>query len=175
MNTAEIWWREKCAVILLLVWQSCDNLSGHQAILHRKLDEWKKWMYTFRLRMLNYNFLQICYSTHNGERKMANIEKYWVFQKKSPSNNGSIFGNFLGKHPGENHWLTVQTATNRRSDESRTTASAWPLSCYIVDDVTRPNMANTEYNLIILSHIVLAKFSITSREIFWSLLTFHAN
>jgi hypothetical protein len=31
-----------------------------------------------------------------------------------------------------------------------------------------------EYSLIILSHIVLAKFS-TSREMFWSLLTFHAN
>jgi hypothetical protein len=30
-------------------------------------------------------------------------------------------------------------------------------------------------NLIILSHIVLAKFSITSREIFWSLLISHAN
>jgi hypothetical protein len=42
------------------------------------------------------------------------------------------------------------------------------LSCYIVDDVTRPNTAYTEYSLIILSHIVLAKFSI-------SLLTFHAN
>jgi hypothetical protein len=56
--------------------------------------------------------------------------------------------------------------TNRRSDESRTTASALPLSCYIVDDVTRPNMAYTEYSLVILSHIVLAgKFPITSREI----------
>jgi hypothetical protein len=41
-----------------------------------------------------------------------------------------------------------------------------PLTCYIVDDVMRPNMAYTEYNLIILSHIVLAKYSITSREIF---------
>jgi hypothetical protein len=29
--------------------------------------------------------------------------------------------------------------------------------------------------LIILSRIVLAKFSITSREIFWLILTFHAN
>jgi hypothetical protein len=57
------------------------------------------------------------------------------------------------------------TATNRRSDESRTTASALPFpSCYIVDDVTRPDMAYTEYSLIILSHIVLAKFAITSRE-----------
>jgi hypothetical protein len=34
---------------------------------------------------------------------------------------------------------------------------------------------HTEYNLIILSHIVLAKFTITSRELFWSLLPFHAN
>jgi hypothetical protein len=51
---------------------------------------------------------------------------------------------------------------NRRSDESRTTASALNLSCYIVDDV----MVYTEYSLIILSHIVLTKFSITSREIF---------
>jgi hypothetical protein len=56
------------------------------------------------------------------------------------------------------------TATNRRSDESRTTASARPLTCYIVDDVTRPNMAYTEYSLIIFSHIVLAKFSITSKK-----------
>jgi hypothetical protein len=40
------------------------------------------------------------------------------------------------------------------------------LSCYIVDDDSRPNMAYTEYSLIILSHIVLAKFAITSREIF---------
>jgi hypothetical protein len=55
---------------------------------------------------------------------------------------------------------------NRRSDESRTTASARPLTCYIVDDVTRLNMAYTEYSLIILSHIVLAKSSITLREIF---------
>jgi hypothetical protein len=62
-------------------------------------------------------------------------------------------------------YVCRKTATNRRSDESRTTASARPLKCYIVDDVTRPNMANTEYSLIILSHIVLAKFSITSREI----------
>jgi hypothetical protein len=57
--------------------------------------------------------------------------------------------------------------TYRRSDESRTT-TALPLSCQnIVDDVTR-----TEYGipriarLIILSHIVLAKFAITLREIF---------
>jgi hypothetical protein len=36
-------------------------------------------------------------------------------------------------------------------------------------------MAYTEYNLMILSH-VLAKFSITLREIFWSLyMTFHTN
>jgi hypothetical protein len=33
------------------------------------------------------------------------------------------------------------TATNRSPDESRTTASALRLSCYIVDDVTRPNTA----------------------------------
>jgi hypothetical protein len=59
-----------------------------------------------------------------------------------------------------------ELATNRRSDESRTTASALPLSCYIVDDVTMPNVAYTEYSLIILSHIVLAKLAITSREIF---------
>jgi hypothetical protein len=47
-----------------------------------------------------------------------------------------------------------------RSDESRSTA------CYIFDDITRPNMAYTAYSLLILSHIVLAKFAITSREIF---------
>jgi hypothetical protein len=41
----------------------------------------------------------------------------------------------------------------------RTTASARPLSCYIVDDVTRPNMVYTEYNLIILSYTDLAKYS----------------
>jgi hypothetical protein len=35
-------------------------------------------------------------------------------------------------------------------------------------------VAYTEYSLIILSHIVLAKLAITSREIFWSQLTFHA-
>jgi hypothetical protein len=40
------------------------------------------------------------------------------------------------------------------------------LSCYIVDDVTKPYMAYTEYSRFILSHNVLAKFSITSREIF---------
>jgi hypothetical protein len=63
---------------------------------------------------------------------------------------------------------------DRRSDESRTIASALTLSCYIVDDVRRPNMAYTEYSLIILSHILLAS-TMTSREIFWSLLTFHSN
>jgi hypothetical protein len=41
----------------------------------------------------------------------------------------------------------VVIATNRRSDESRTTASALRLSCYIIDDVTRPNTAYTEYRL----------------------------
>jgi hypothetical protein len=68
-----------------------------------------------------------------------------------------------------NSKLLEQRGTNRRSDESRTTASALRLSCYIIDDVndvTRPNMAYTEYSRFILSHIVLAKFSITSREIF---------
>jgi hypothetical protein len=40
------------------------------------------------------------------------------------------------------------------------------LNRQIVDDVTRPNMAYTEYSLVILSHIVVAKFVITSREIF---------
>jgi hypothetical protein len=59
--------------------------------------------------------------------------------------------------------LVAMHATNRRSDESRMTASALRLSCYIV---TRPNMAYTEHSLIILSHIVLAKFARTSREIF---------
>jgi hypothetical protein len=39
------------------------------------------------------------------------------------------------------------------------TASTRPLMCYIVDDVTRPNMASTEFSLVILCHIVLAKFS----------------
>jgi hypothetical protein len=62
--------------------------------------------------------------------------------------------------------VCIKTATNRRSDESRTTASALPLSCYIVYDVTRSNMAYIEYSLVILSHMVLAKFAITSREIF---------
>jgi hypothetical protein len=60
----------------------------------------------------------------------------------------------------------VLTASNRRSNELRTTASALRLSCYIVDDVTRANMAYIEHSLTILSHIVLAKFAITSREIF---------
>jgi hypothetical protein len=38
------------------------------------------------------------------------------------------------------------TVTNRRSDESRTTATALRLSCYIVDDVTRPNMAASSFS-----------------------------
>jgi hypothetical protein len=36
-------------------------------------------------------------------------------------------------------------------------------------------MAYTEYSIVILSHIVLTKFAITSREVFWSLFHFHAN
>jgi hypothetical protein len=32
--------------------------------------------------------------------------------------------------------------------------------CCIVDDVTIPNMAYTEYSFIILNHFVLAKFNI---------------
>jgi hypothetical protein len=43
----------------------------------------------------------------------------------------------------------------------------------IVDDVTIPKYG--VLSLIILSHIVLAKFARTSREICWSLLPFHAN
>jgi hypothetical protein len=65
----------------------------------------------------------------------------------------------------QNKIIYLPKVDNRRADESRTTASAQRLSCYVVDDVTRPNMAYTEHSLI-LSRIVLAKFSITSREIF---------
>jgi hypothetical protein len=48
-----------------------------------------------------------------------------------------------------------------KTTTEQTDQGAWELGCYIVDDVTRPNMVYrpTEYNLIILSHIVLANMA----------------
>jgi hypothetical protein len=43
------------------------------------------------------------------------------------------------------YFRLVETVTNCCSDESRTTAKALQISCYIVDDVARPEYGTDRY------------------------------